>query len=138
MSGRTKARKRALDVLYAADLRGLDPVAVLSERAELPDQVPMGDYAERLVRGYVENAERIDDLISAHAEGWTLPRMPPVDRSILRIATYELLYSGEVPPAVAVDEAVELAKALSTDRSSGFVNGVLGQILTVAPRSESA
>ena len=134
MSGRTKARKRALDVLYAADLQDVDPLEVLAERAELPGQVPMGDYAEQLVRGYVENADRIDDLISAHAEDWTLARMPPVDRSILRIATYELLYSDGVPPAVAVDEAVELAKTLSTDRSSGFVNGVLGQILTVAPR----
>ena len=134
MSGRTKARKRALDVLYAADLRDVDPLEVLAERGALPDQAPMGDYAEQLVRGYCENAERIDDLISAYAQGWTLARMPPVDRSILRIATYELLYSTEVPPAVAVDEAVELAKALSTDRSSGFVNGVLGQIVTVASR----
>lgn len=134
MSARTKARKRALDVLYAADLRDLDPLAVLDDRGGVADVVPMGPYAEQLVRGYADHARRIDDLISEHSEGWPLERMPAVDRSILRLATYELVYSQDVPPAVAVDEAVELAKLLSTDRSAGFVNGVLGQILTIAAR----
>lgn len=132
MSARTKARKRALDVLYAADARDVDPLVVLDERLQDTESIPIGDYAEGLVRGYVSHHDRIDDLISEHAEGWTLLRMPAVDRSILRIATYELAYVAEVPPAVAVDEAVELAKSLSTDNSPRFVNGVLGQIAIVA------
>jgi N utilization substance protein B len=137
MSARTKARKRALDVLYAADARGADPLDVLTERidtGESEDATPLGEYAEVLVRGYAAHADRIDDLLSEHAEGWTLDRMPAVDRAILRIGVYELLYSPDVPAAVAVDEAVELAKSLSTDNSPRFINGVLGQILTIAPQ----
>jgi N utilization substance protein B len=136
MSARTKARKRALDVLYAADARGADPLDVLDERMDSvasEDAVPLGEYAEVLVRGFVAHADRIDDLLSEHAEGWTLDRMPAVDRAILRIGVYELVYSPDVPAAVAVDEAVELAKSLSTDNSPRFINGVLGQILTIAP-----
>ncbi|MTD12944.1 transcription antitermination factor NusB [Nakamurella sp. YIM 132087] len=142
MSARSKARKRALDVLFAADARSVDPESILQERLTAEDAggtagvgaVPMGEYAEELVRGVREHILRIDDLIAEHAEGWTLDRMPAVDRAILRIATYELAYSTDVPPAVAVDEAVELAKSLSTDNSPRFVNGVLGQIVTIAPR----
>ncbi|GGL86293.1 transcription antitermination factor NusB [Nakamurella endophytica] len=134
MSARSKARKRALDVLYAADARGVDPSLVLGERLADREAVPLGDYAEELVRGYAEHHDRIDDLIAEHAEGWTLARMPAVDRSILRIATYELAYRVDVPPAVAVDEAVELAKSLSTDNSPRFVNGVLGDIALLASR----
>ncbi len=134
MSARAKARKRALDVLYAADMRDLDPLVVLDQRTAVPDLHALGEYAEQIVRGYARHAARIDDLIAEHAEGWSLDRMPAVDRSILRIATYELVYSIEVPPVVAVDQAVELAKTLSTDNSSRFVNGVLGQILIIAER----
>jgi len=134
MSARTKARKRALDVLFAADARATDPEAIMAERATSPDAVPMGEYAEQIVRGVREHILRIDDLIAEHAEGWTIDRMPAVDRAILRIATYELAYCDDVPPAVAVDEAVELAKSLSTDNSPRFVNGVLGQLVTIAPR----
>jgi len=133
MSARTKARKRALDVLYAADARSADPLDVLTERVENTEATPFGEYSEAIVRGYVEHRDRIDDLIGEHAEGWTLDRMPAVDRAILRIAVYELVYSVDVPPAVAVDEAVELAKSLSTDNSPRFINGVLGQIVTIAP-----
>ena len=137
MSARSKARKRALDVLFAADARDLDPVSILDDRADpaLPPDgtVPLGDYAEALVRGYSAHAGRIDDLIAEHAEGWTLARMPAVDRSILRLAAYELIYVEEVPDAVVINEAVEAAKTLSTDNSPRFVNGVLGQILTIAP-----
>ena len=136
MSARTKARKRALDVLYAADARGADPLDVLTERIDSvgsADAVPLGEYAEVLVRGVAAHADRIDDLLSEHAEGWTLDRMPAVDRAILRIGVYELVYSPDVPAAVAVDEAIELAKSLSTDNSPRFINGVLGQILTIAP-----
>ena len=137
MSARTKARKRALDVLYAADARGADPLDVLNERIDSvtsDEATPLGEYAETLVRGFVAHADRIDDLLSEHAEGWTLERMPAVDRAILRIGVYELVYSPDVPAAVAVDEAVELAKSLSTDNSPRFINGVLGQILTIAPQ----
>ena len=94
----------------------------------------MGEYAETLVRGVAEHGRRIDDLLSEHAEGWTLARMPAVDRAILRIAVYELIWSPDVPPAVAVDEAVELAKSLSTDNSPRFVNGVLGPRSRRSPR----
>ncbi len=133
MSARSKARKRALDVLYAADARGIDPVDVLSERIDSEEAAPLGEYAETLIRGYAAQQDRIDDLLSEYAEGWTLDRMPAVDRAILRIAVYELIYSPDVPPAVAIDEAVELAKSLSTDNSPRFINGVLGQILMIAP-----
>ena len=136
MSARTKARKRALDVLYAADARGADPLDVLTERIDSigsDDAAPLGEYAEVLVRGVAAHGDRIDDLLSEHAEGWTLDRMPAVDRAILRIGVYELVYSPDVPAAVAVDEAIELAKSLSTDNSPRFINGVLGQILMIAP-----
>ena len=132
MSARSKARKRALDVLFAADARDVDPLTVMSQRAET-DAVPMGEYGELLVRGVTEHHGRIDDLLAEHSQGWTLSRMPAVDLAILRIAVYELLYSEDVPPAVAVDEAVELAKSLSTDNSPRFVNGVLGKLMELAP-----
>ncbi len=134
MSARSKARKRALDVLYAADARRADPLDVLTERIDSVEAAPLGEYAEELVRGFSSHQERIDGLLSEHAEGWTLDRMPAVDRAILRIGVYELIYSADVPAAVAVDEAVELAKSLSTDNSPRFVNGVLGQILLIAPQ----
>lgn len=133
MSARSKSRKRALDVLYAADSRDVDPLLLLDERAEAPEYTPMGEYAETLVRGVAEHGRRIDALLSEHAQGWTLARMPAVDRAILRIAVYELIWSPDVPPAVAVDEAVELAKSLSTDNSPRFVNGVLAQVAAIAP-----
>jgi len=110
---------------------------VLGERIDTVEAAPLGEYAEVLVRGYAAHAEVIDDLLDEYAEGWTLERMPAVDRAILRIAVYELVYSADVPPAVAVDEAVELAKSLSTDNSPRFINGVLGQILTIAPQLRS-
>lgn len=134
MSARSKARKRALDILYAADARSADPLQVMAERVAGPDPFVLGDFAESLVRGVVEHSARIDDLLSQHAEGWTLGRMPAVDRAILRIGVYELLYASDVPPAVVIDEAVEEAKKLSTDNSPKFVNGLLGQILAVVPQ----
>jgi N utilization substance protein B len=133
MSARSKGRKRALDVLYAADARDVDPETLIDERAQEADYTPLGEYAESVVRGVAAHAGRIDDLITQHAEGWTLARMPAVDRTILRIAVYELVYSPDVPAAVAVDEAVELAKTLSTDNSPRFVNGVLAPIAAIAP-----
>lgn len=138
MSARTKARKRALDILYAAEARDADPLSVLQERESEPGATPLGEYAATVVRGVVEHRTRVDELIAQHAVDWTLPRMPAVDRAILRIAVWELIYSDDVPPAVAVDEAVELAKSLSTDNSPRFVNGVLGQIIAIAPQLRGA
>ena len=127
MAARTKARKRAVDVLYEADLRGADPVELLRERiADVSPPVP--DHAVRLVEGVAANGARIDELIDRHARGWSLERLPDVDRAILRMAVFELLWADDVPDAVVIDEAVELAKALSTDDSPSFVNGVLGAI----------
>ena len=144
MSARSKSRKRALDVLFAAEARGIDPLVVLAERMEPPtgpdlhSYAAMGEYAESIVRGVVEHQRRIDDLLSEHARGWTLDRMPAVDRAVLRIAVYELLYSLDVPPAVVVNEAVDAAKLLSTDNSPKFVNGVLGQIAVITPQLRGA
>jgi N utilization substance protein B len=132
MGARSKARKRALDVLYEADLRGADPVTLLADRVGSTDVPPVNDYTIVLVEGVTAHRARIDDLISEHAEGWTLQRMPAVDRAVLRIGLYELLWAGDVPDAVAIDEAVELAKGLSTDDSPRFVNGVLGRIAVIA------
>ena len=132
MGARSKARKRAIDVLFEADLRGLDPVALLGERVGVPGLPPVQDYTVDLVQGVVTHRERIDELIAEHAQGWTLGRMPAVDRAVLRLGLFELLWADDVPDAVAIDEAVELAKALSTDDSPRFVNGVLGTIAGIA------
>ncbi|MFQ1001184.1 transcription antitermination factor NusB [Modestobacter sp. SSW1-42] len=128
MAARTKARKRAVDVLYEADLRSGDPLAVLRDRVA-DGNPPVPDHAVRLVEGVVEQQARIDELIEAHASGWSLDRLPDVDRAILRMAVYELLWVDDVPDAVVIDEAVELAKTLSTDDSPSYVNGVLGGIV---------
>jgi N utilization substance protein B len=128
MTARSKARKRAVDVLYEADLRGIDPLAVLRDRiADANPPVP--EHAVRLVEGVVEQQSRVDELIEQHTRGWSLERLPDVDRAILRMAVYELLWVDDVPDPVAIDEAVQLAKALSTDDSPAYVNGVLGAIV---------
>ena len=128
MAARTKARKRAVDVLYEADVRGDDRLAVLRDRIETANP-PVPEHTVRLVEGVAEHAARIDELIDTHASNWSLDRLPDVDRAILRLATYELLWADDVPDVVVIDEAVELAKALSTDDSPAYVNGVLGAIL---------
>jgi N utilization substance protein B len=132
MSARSKARKRALDVLFEAEQRGLEPLKLLAERMPGADP-PVPQYAVELVEGVVTNQARIDELLSMYAQGWTLDRMPAVDRNVLRIGTWELLWNDEVPPAVAIDEAVELARLLSTDDSPSFVNGLLGRLVEVKP-----
>ena len=132
MTARSKARKRALDVLYEADLRGTDAVRTLAERLAQADP-PVPAYAVELVEGVTGHRHRIDEVLGAHAEGWTVQRMPPVDRAVLRLALYELLWRDDVPDAVVIDEAVELAKSLSTDESPRFVNGVLGRVLRERP-----
>jgi N utilization substance protein B len=128
VTARSKARKRALDVLFAADLRGESAIEALDE-AIADGAGPTNDYTETLVRGVVAEQERIDALLSEHATGWTLDRMPGVDRNVLRLGVYEMLYVDDVPDAVAVSEAVALARDLSTDESPSFVNGVLGAVL---------
>ena len=132
MSARSKARKRAVDLLYEADLRGADALAILADRVALA-QPPVNDYTVELVEGVQANRDRIDAILSDYAEGWTVARMPDVDRAILRLGVYELLWRAEVPDAVAIDEAVELAKLLSTDESPRFVNGVLARVLRDRP-----
>ncbi|MFD9737525.1 transcription antitermination factor NusB [Umezawaea sp. NPDC059074] len=132
MGARSKARKRAVDILFEADLRGEDPVTLVAGRVGSADVPPVNDYTVTLVEGVTAHQARIDDLISEHAEGWTLQRMPAVDRAVLRIGLYELLWATDVPDAVAIDEAIELAKGLSTDDSPRFVNGVLGRIAVIA------
>ena len=128
MAARSKARKRAVDVLYEADLRSVDPLVVLRDRIA-DGNPPVPEHAVRLVEGVVEQSARIDELIEEHASGWTLDRLPDVDRAVLRMAVYELLWVDDVPDAVVIDEAVELAKSLSTDDSPAYVNGVLGGIV---------
>ena len=132
MGARSKARKRALDVLYEAAQRVSSPIETLKERLAQGDP-PVPEYAVELVEGVVANQARIDELLSTYAEEWTLDRMPPVDLAILRIGSYELLWRDDVPDAVAVSEAVALAASLSTDESPAFVNGLLARILMLKP-----
>ena len=136
MPARRKARKRALDVLYEADLRGEPIPKVLAETVARMEGPRPGylDYAIELVEGVVAHFERIDELIASYAEGWTLQRMPAVDRNLARIAVFELLYVPEIDDPVAITEAVELAKQMSTDDSPRFLNGILGRISEFATR----
>jgi transcription antitermination protein NusB len=137
VSARSKARKRAVDLLYESDMRSTSPVAVLTERVAAADP-PVNPYTVELVEGVHANRARLDDILTAYSEGWTLERMPPLDRAVLRLGVYELLWREEVPPAVVIDEAVELAKTLSTDESPKFVNGVLARVLRDASPLRSA
>ncbi len=132
MGARSKARKRALDLLFEADQRGLDPVTLLAERLPAADP-PISEYAATIVEGGSRHRERIDELLATYAQGWTIDRMPGVDRAVLRIGAWELLFNDEVPDAVAIDEAVELARLLSTDESPAFVNGLLARLLEIKP-----
>src|SRR5436305_4324485 len=140
--GRHQARKRAVDLLFEAEARGLTPAQVAESRSALSktetDVSPLNQYTVTVARGVTENSAHVDDLIAAHLQGWTLDRLPAVDRAILRVAVWELLHAQDVPEPVAVDEAVELAKELSTDDSPGFVNGVLGQVMLVTPQIRAA
>ncbi|GAB3864910.1 transcription antitermination factor NusB [Nocardioides maradonensis] len=128
MSARSKARKRALDVLYAADMRGETGVEAFA-RVSKETEAPSNPYTEELVRGVTEHQERIDEVLEEYAEGWTLARMPAVDRNVLRIGAFEILFAEDIPDPVAVSEALALVTELSTDESPSFVNGVLGAIV---------
>jgi len=128
VSARSKARKRALDLVFAAEARGRTPGDFLADQVAA-GEAPTNPYTTTLVEGVAERLERIDELISTYAEGWSLARMPAVDRNVLRLAVLEVLWIDDVPDAVAVSEAVNLVKELSTDESPAFVNGVLGNIV---------
>lgn len=132
MAARSKARKRALDVLFESEARGVSAGEVLDERLAAGDP-PVNEYTVTLVRGVAEHAARIDELLSTYSQGWTLDRMPAVDRNALRVGIFEILYVDDVPDAVAVSEALALVRDLSTDESPTFVNGVLGSIMRNKP-----
>ncbi len=129
MAARTKARKRALDILYGSELRGL----TLDGLLDAADGPPINDYTARLVRGVTEHRAHIDDVLASSSVGWSLDRMPAIDRNLLRIGAFELLYADDVPDAVAISEAVHLAGELSTEESPPFVNGVLATISEAKP-----
>jgi N utilization substance protein B len=132
MSARSKARKRALDVLYESEVRGLPVGGTLADRVADNDP-PVNEFTVALVEGVAKHIEVIDDLLETHSVGWSLDRMPAVDRNILRIGSYELLFDDQVPDVVAVSEAVALARDLSTDESPAFVNGLLARLLQLKP-----
>ncbi|MDJ0313373.1 transcription antitermination factor NusB [Arthrobacter sp. H35-D1] len=131
-SSRSKARRRALDILFEAEQREVSALSALTARREKTDQV-INPYTVDLVEGVTTMAEEIDEFLQTYSQGWTLERMPAVDRIILRVGTWELLYNDDVPDGVAVSEAVELAKILSTDESPQFINGLLGRLQQIKP-----
>ena len=132
MSARTKARKRALDILFQADVRGDEPGVILAAEAQRAASEPAREgswlYAREIVDGVIDHHEEIDELIATHSKDWKIERMPAVDRALLRMGVWELLHNDEVPTAVVIDEAVELAKEFSTDDSGSFVHGVLARV----------
>jgi N utilization substance protein B len=132
VAARSKARKRALDLLYASELRGEPAVEALDRAIEEGDG-PTNEYTADLVRGVVDHQPRIDEVLAEYSQGWTLDRMPAVDRNVLRLGIYELLYGDDIPDAVAVSEALALVGDLSTDESPQFVNGILGAVLRNKP-----
>jgi N utilization substance protein B len=134
LSARTKARKRAVDLLFEAEQRGMNARDLLSERLAKPvTEAPLNQYTADLVEGVVAHWTDINELLATYSQGWTVERMPSVDRAILRLGAFEVLYSQEVPEGVAIAEAVELAKTLSTDESPRFVNGLLARLAEVKP-----
>ncbi len=134
MAARTKARKRALDLLYEAEQRRVDPADLLRERLAAPvTEHPLAELTADLVTGVVERRDQLDELITTYSQGWSLPRMPAVDRAILRLGAWEVLYSEDVPENVAISEWVSLATELSTDDSPRFVNGLLARLAEVKP-----
>ena len=131
MSARSKARKRALDILFEADLRSSSAIDLLELRP--PQDLSQGEYSEALIRGVSDHREKIDELIVTYAQDWDMDRMPAIDRNILRISIYEILWCPEIDDAVAVSQAVEMAAELSTEKSPSYINGVLGRIIVLKP-----
>ena len=134
MAARTKARKRALELLFEAEQRGVNVGTLLEERVAAPTtQHPLPEYAVQLVRGVLERWAQIDEVLTTYSHGWSLDRMAAVDRAALRLGTWEVVWNDEVPDAVAIAEAVSLVEALSTDDSPKFVNGLLARVAEVKP-----
>jgi len=134
VSARSKSRKRALDILFEAEQRGLNAEALLAERIAKPaTEHPLNDYTVEIVRGVIARWIQINELLATYSQGWAIERMPAVDRAILRIGAWEVVYSEAVPDPVAISEAVTLATSLSTDDSPGFVNGLLARLSEVKP-----
>ncbi len=134
MSARSKARKHALDILFEADIRNTSASEILTTRLvveEGPDARPVRDYTQSLIAGVAEHRRKIDELISTYAKGWDMDLLPAVDRTVLRIAIYEILWAQDIPDAVAIDEALTLAKDLSTEESAAYIHGVLGRISSI-------
>ena len=134
MSARSKARKQALDLLYEADIRGSSALELLQTRDVIedgPDARPIREFTKDLISGISTNSRKIDELITTYAQGWDMDRLPAVDRNILRLGIYEVLWSSDVPTSVAIDEALVLAKELSSDESSKYIHGVLGRIASI-------
>jgi N utilization substance protein B len=133
VSARSKARKQSLDILYESDIRGTQPLDILNSRDAFeqgPDARPIREYTKELIAGVTLNRRKIDELISTYAQGWDMDRLPAVDRNIMRLALFEMLWSG-LDDAVAIDEALILAKELSTGESAGYIHGVLGRIVSL-------
>jgi N utilization substance protein B len=131
VSARSKARKQSLDLLYEGDIRGQEPAQLLALRdliEEGPDARPIREYTKELISGIADNRRKIDELISTYAKGWDMDRLPAVDRNILRLVIYEILWCKDLDDAIAIDEALNLARELSTDDSAGYIHGVLGRI----------
>jgi N utilization substance protein B len=134
VSARSKARKQTLDILYEADIRGTQPLDILAVRdvtEEGPDARPIREYTRELITGVTDNRRKIDELIATYAQGWDMDRLPAVDRNIMRLALFEILWSPSLDDAVAIDEALSLAKELSTDESSAYIHGVLARIASL-------
>ena len=134
MSARSKARKQTLDLLYEADIRSTSAADLLALRdviEEGPDARPIREFTKLLIAGVTENKRKIDELITTYAQGWDMDRLPAVDRNILRLGIYEILWATTVPVSVAIDESLALAKELSSDDSSKYIHGVLGRIASI-------
>jgi transcription antitermination protein NusB len=134
VSARSKARKQSLDLLYESDIRGVDLLQLLTDRdvvEEGPDARPIRDFTRELLAGVSSHKRKIDELITTYAQGWDMDRLPAVDRNILRLAIFEIVWSEELPDAIAIDEALTLAKELSTDESAGYIHGVLSRISSI-------
>ncbi len=134
MSARSKARKQALDLLYEADIRGSSALELLQSRDVIedgPDARPIRDFTKELISGISTNSRKIDELITTYAQGWDMDRLPALDRNILRLAIYEIVWSADLADGIAIDEALTLAKELSTDESAGYIHGVLGKISSI-------
>ena len=134
MSARSKARKQALDLLYEADIRGTSALEILQARDSVedgPEARPIREFTKELIAGITKNARKIDELIATYAQGWDMDRLPAVDRNILRLGIYEIVWASDLPDGIAIDEALNLAKELSTDESAGYIHGVLGKISSI-------